>query len=52
VRERDLASPSSAPNASDAVEAPLSDEERERRLGRYRDYLETEGLTPLGEATP
>jgi hypothetical protein len=30
----------------------MSAEERERRQAAYRDYLQSEGLTPLSEAVP
>jgi hypothetical protein len=40
------------PGAQPVVEAPMSDEERERRQARYREYLESQGLTRLGDAVP
>jgi serine/threonine protein kinase len=47
--ERELVS---APSAQPAVEPPMSDAERERRQAGYREYLESQGLTRLGEAVP
>jgi hypothetical protein len=46
ARERELPS---APRAARIVDAPMSDEERERS---QPDYLESQGLTPLDEAVP
>jgi hypothetical protein len=55
ARERELVGAPSAQQTVDAqpvVEAPMSDEERERRQVGYREYLEKQGLTPVREAVP
>ena len=31
---------------------PMSDEERDRKQAAYRDYLTSQGLTPLREVLP
>jgi serine/threonine protein kinase len=40
------------PSVQRPAEPPMSDEERERRQAGYREYLESQGLTPLSEALP
>jgi serine/threonine protein kinase len=54
VPERDVApSPVAAPpRAREPAHEPMSAEEREERKAAYRDYLESEGLTPLSETNP
>ncbi|MES1173724.1 MAG: serine/threonine-protein kinase [Myxococcales bacterium] len=48
--ERDAQAPVVGEDSS--VIAPLSDEERARKEAAYREYLQSEGLTPLNEALP
>jgi serine/threonine protein kinase len=50
IAERELAS--IAAIASPVAQPPLTEEERERRQAGYREYLESEGLTPLTEPSP
>jgi hypothetical protein len=46
-RDADVA----APIEEHQAPTPLTDEERERKNAAYREYLRSEGLTPLNEAT-
>ncbi len=50
VPEREVALP--APSAARAASTPLSDDERARKEAAYRDYLKSQGFTPLSEALP
>ena len=48
--ERELTE-SGQPGAPPQTEAPMTDAERARRTTAYRDYLSSQGLTPLSEVT-
>lgn len=54
VPEREVApsTPVAPQRAHEPAHEPMSAAERERRQAAYRDYLESEGLTPLSEAIP
>jgi hypothetical protein len=50
VPERELAP--SDPSAAPVAEAPISSNERIRRIAAYREYLKSQSLTPLREVLP
>ena len=48
----ELESDSESDNGAESATTPLTDTERARKQAAYRDYLKSEGLTPINEALP